>query len=237
MYNPLSNYYADFWPFLRESGLHLPATARKRPFSRARRDILPMHHRESGHVSALVHLCLAAVSVPINEIDALQLGAGLNLLVNPADVGSPGAFECACLCLVKHAFRKLEIIKHSLPVPLHPLQFKAGSEGPVPIHFLTKRCMFGRPFGRPDRPPTPWLAPAGPRPLARVCVFAPAGLLAPLSPPARAPVPACSDFFDFPQICAMRLREAVFFWLKEGRQGDLRQRNAIDAGRPANVQR
>ena len=47
----------------------------------------------------------------------------------------------------------------------------------------------------------------------------------------------CSDFFDFPQICATRPREVVFFWLKEGRQGDLRQRNAIDAGRPANVQR
>ena len=51
------------------------------------------------------------------------------------------------------------------------------------------------------------------------------------------PAPACSDFFDFPQICAMRPREVVFFWLKEGRQGDLRQRNAIDAGRPTNVQR
>ena len=99
MYNPLSNYYADFWPFSWESGLHLPATARKRPFSRARLDILPMHHRESGHVSALVNLCLVAVSVPINEIDALQLGAGLNLLVNPADVGSPGAFESARPCL------------------------------------------------------------------------------------------------------------------------------------------
>ena len=55
--------------------------------------------------------------------------------------------------------------------------------------------------------------------------------------PAHAPARVCSDFFDFPQICAMRPREAVFFWLKEGRQGDLRQRNAIDAGRPANVQR
>lgn len=28
-----------------------------------------------------------------------------------------------------------------------------GSWGPVPIHFLTKRYMFGRPFGQPDRPP------------------------------------------------------------------------------------
>ena len=34
-----------------------------------------------------------------------------------------------------------------------PLQFRAGSEGSALIHFLTKRCMFGRPFGRPDRPP------------------------------------------------------------------------------------
>ena len=33
------------------------------------------------------------------------------------------------------------------------LQFRAGSKGPALIHFLTKRCMFGRPFGRPDRPP------------------------------------------------------------------------------------
>ena len=35
----------------------------------------------------------------------------------------------------------------------NPLQFKAGSRGSARIHFLTKRCMFGRPFGRPDRPP------------------------------------------------------------------------------------
>ena len=56
--------------------------------------------------------------------------------------------------------------------------------------------------------------------------------------PRTAPhAPACSDFFDFPQICAIWPSKAVFFWLKEGRQGDLRQRNAIDAGRPANVQR
>ena len=60
---------------------------------------------------------------------------------------------------------------------------------------------------------------------------------APARPRPAPVVPARSDFFDFPQICPMRPREAVFFWIKEGRQGDLRQRNAIDAGRPANVQR
>ena len=38
------------------------------------------------------------------------------------------------------------------PQPI-PLQFRAGSKGPTLIHFLTKRCMFGQPFGRPDRPP------------------------------------------------------------------------------------
>ena len=37
------------------------------------------------------------------------------------------------------------------PQPI-PLQFRAGSKGPALIHFLTKRCMFGQPFGRPDRP-------------------------------------------------------------------------------------
>ena len=36
---------------------------------------------------------------------------------------------------------------------VRPLQFRAGSKGPALIHFLTKRCMFGRSFGRPDRPP------------------------------------------------------------------------------------
>ena len=36
--------------------------------------------------------------------------------------------------------------------PARPLQFRAGSNGPALIHFLTKRCMFGQPFGRPDRP-------------------------------------------------------------------------------------
>ena len=35
---------------------------------------------------------------------------------------------------------------------VRPLQFRAGSKGPALIHFLTKRYMFGRPFGRPDRP-------------------------------------------------------------------------------------
>lgn len=88
--------------------------------------------------------------------------------------------------------------------------------------------------------PVPLCPPVRARWLARA--FAPAGsrLLAYLRFRARrlAPLPpAYSDFFDFPQICAMRPRKAVFFWLKEGRQGDLRQRNAIDAGRPANVQR
>ena len=73
---------------------------------------------------------------------------------------------------------------------------------------------------------------AGPRDIA-----APSLPLSALLPVPHAPALACSDFFDFPQICAMRPREAVFFWIKEGRQGDLRQRNAIDAGRPANVQR
>ena len=37
--------------------------------------------------------------------------------------------------------------------PARPLQFRAGSKGPALIHFLTKRRMFGQPFGRPDRPP------------------------------------------------------------------------------------
>lgn len=87
-----------------------------------------------------------------------------------------------------------------------------------------------------------------PCPCPRARLPAPAGLPAPPRRHTRwhvnclrarrlAPLPACSDFFDFPQICAMRSRGVVFFWLKEGRQGDLRQRNAIDAGRPANVQR
>ena len=129
-----------------------------------------LQQRGNSRVPAPCTLRLAVVPVPIDETDALKLGVGLDLLVNPADVGSPGAFESARLCL------------------------------------------------RARRP-------------------APTGLPAPPRPPTRAPAPACSDFFDFPQICATRPREAVFFWLKEGRQGDLRQRNAIDAGRPANVQR
>ena len=66
-----------------------------------------------------------------------------------------------------------------------------------------------------------------------------AGVPPPRPPrPRPAPVaPARSDFFYFPQICTTWPSKAVFFWIKEGRQGDLRQRNAIDAGRPANVQR
>ena len=47
--------------------------------------------------------------------------------------------------------------------PARPLQFRAGSNGPAFIHFLAKRCMFGQPFGRPDRPPAH--GPARPRPM------------------------------------------------------------------------
>ena len=105
MYNPLSNYYADFWPFLREFGLYLPAAARKRPFSWAWRDALPAHQRENGRVPAPGTLRLAVAPVPINETDALQLGVGLDLLVNPTDVGSPGAFESTCPCPHARLFR------------------------------------------------------------------------------------------------------------------------------------
>ena len=51
--------------------------------------------------------------------------------------------------------RKQEVVPlapEPRPQPI-PLQFRAGSKGPALIHFLTKRCMFGQPFGRPDRPP------------------------------------------------------------------------------------
>ena len=151
-----------------------------------------LQQRGNNRVPMPGTLRLAVVPVPIDETDALKFGVGLDLLVNPADVGSPGAFESARLCL----------------------------------------CA---------RWPAPTGLPAPPRPPARACwpTCAPAlaSLLVPPRPSACVPAPACSDFFDFPQICAMRPREAVFFWLKEGRQGDLRQRNAIDAGRPANVQR
>ena len=147
-----------------------------------------LQQRGNNRVPMPGTLRLAVAPVPIDETDALKLGVGLDLLVNPADVGSPGAFESARLCL----------------------------------------CA---------RWPAPTGLPAPPRPPARACWPTCAPASAGSRPPARAPAPACSDFFDFPQICAMRPREAVFFWIKEGRQGDLRQRNAIDAGRPANVQR
>lgn len=164
-----------FGLFRANPGLYSPAAARKRPFSRTRRDTLLVPRRENSRVPVPRNICLAVASVPINETDAFQLGVGLDLLVNPADVGSPGAFEGACPCLCARRFAP------------------AGSRLLAYLRFRARR-------------------------------------LAPLPP-------ACSDFFDFPQICAIRPRQAVFFWLKEGRQGDLRQRNAIDAGRPANVQR
>ncbi len=58
----------------------------------------------------------------------------------------------------------------------------------------------------------------GPRDIA-----APPLPLSALSPVPHAPARARSDFFDFPQTCAIWPSKAVFFWLKEGRQGDLRQ--------------
>ena len=143
-----------------------------------------LQQRGNNRVPMPGTLRLAVAPVPIDETDALKLGVGLDLLVNPADVGSPGAFEGACPCLCARRF---------------------APAGPRLLAYLRPRA----------------------RQLARAS--APAGLH-----PCHPPIPT---FFDFPQICATRPRQAVFFWLKEGRQGDLRQRNAIDAGRPANVQR
>ena len=69
--------------------------------------------------------------------------------------------------------------------PARPLQFRAGSKGPALIHFLTKRCMFGQPFGRPDRPPA-----HGPAPPAHA--FRPRHLY---SPPPSTPVrPSIESF-------------------------------------------
>ena len=62
--------------------------------------------------------------------------------------------------------------------PARPLQFRVGSKEPALIYFLTKRCMFGQPFGRPDRPPA-----HGPAPPAHA--FRPRHLY---SPPPSTPV-------------------------------------------------
>lgn len=58
-----------------------------------------LQQRGNSRVPAPCTLRLAVVPVPIDETDALKLGVGLGLLVYPADVGSPGAVESACLCL------------------------------------------------------------------------------------------------------------------------------------------
>lgn len=88
-----------FGLFRANPGLYSPAAARKRPFSRTRRDTLLVPRRGNNRVPAPCTLRLAVVPVPINETDALKLGVGLGLLVYSADVGSPGAVESACLCL------------------------------------------------------------------------------------------------------------------------------------------
>lgn len=175
-----------------------------------------LQQRGNSRVPAPCTLRLAVVPVPIDETDALKLGVGLGLLVYPADVGSPGAVESACLCL--RALR---------PAPWRVFVHVGHADD----------------LGKRTRKLASWYAcaPASTGLLAppRPCPVPSHPLACPLPPRplACAPAPACSDFFDFPQICAIRPRQAVFFWLEEGRQGDLRQRNAIDAGRPANVQR
>lgn len=176
-----------------------------------------LQQRGNNRVPMPGTLRLAVAPVPIDETDALKFGVGLDLLVNPADVGSPGAFESARPCL-----RARRPAPTGLPAPPRP---PARACWPTCAPAFASLLVPPRPLACP-RPRAP--APAPSHPLA--CPL-------PACLPTRAPAPACSDFFDFPQICAMRPRKAVFFWLKEGRQGDLRQRNAIDAGRPANVQR
>ena len=150
-----------FGLFRANPGLYSPAAARKRPCSGVRRDTLPVHWRGNNRVPVPRNLCLAVASVPINETDALQLGVGLDLLVNPADAGSPGAFRSACPRL-----RARRLALTGLLVALAPVD---------PAHPLTRACAS---------------APAGPRPLACPCPRArrpaPTGLPVPLCPPVRA---------------------------------------------------
>ena len=88
-----------------------------------------LQQRGNSRVPAPCTLRLAVVPVPIDETDALKLGVGLDLLVNPADVGSPGAFESARLCLrARRPTRPLvcpclcvrRLAPAGLPVPLCP---------------------------------------------------------------------------------------------------------------------
>ena len=74
-----------------------------------------LQQRGNNRVPMPGTLRLAVAPVPIDETDALKLGVGLDLLVNPADVGSPGAFESARLCL-----RARRPAPTGLPVPLCP---------------------------------------------------------------------------------------------------------------------
>lgn len=162
-----------FGLFRANPGLYSPAAARKRPCSGVRRDTLPVHWHGNSRVPVPRNLCLAVASVPINETDALQLGVGLDLLVNPADAGSPGAFRSACPRL-----RARWLALTGLLVALAPVD---------PAYPLTRACAS---------------APAGPRPLVCPCLcarrLAPAGLPALPRPPACTPATRLFRLFRFP---------------------------------------
>lgn len=93
-----------------------------------------LQQRGNNRVPMPGTLRLAVAPVPIDETDALKLGVGLDLLVNPADVGSPGAFESARLCLCA--------------------RWPAPTGLPVPPRLLACPCFRARRLA-PPRPPVP----------------------------------------------------------------------------------
>ena len=164
-----------------------------------------LQQRGNGRVLAPGTLRLAVAPVPIDETDALKLGVGLGLLVYPADVGSPGAVESACLrlrALRPAPWRVLVHVGHAddlgkrtrrlaswyacasaptgllaPPRPCPRVVTPAGmSTASAPAGLRSLACLL------PSRPSTglpPASAPAGQRPL--VCLRA--RWLAPLPPP------------------------------------------------------
>ena len=105
-----------------------------------------LQQRGNNRVPMPGTLRLAVAPVPIDETDALKLGVGLDLLVNPADVGSPGAFEGACPCLCARRFapagsRLLAYLRPRARRPV-PAPAPAGSRPchpPVPTFSISRK--------------------------------------------------------------------------------------------------